>query len=412
MDRPSANVVILSTIALHKGNSAGSSRMSKFADAIALYSSVYLFSYVPKCRIGETNIVEVRKNIFANTCQPKKSRLAKLLSPIFLLQFLRSVIKYTEEKKESTVFYLYPSTRPALDYLVVLYLIWFKSKTVYYEANEIRRFIPKLQKRVSFFKHPLTYINKYRSLIKYSLSEKLTRYFSGLVCISTSIEAYFKKYNTNTIRIPILTEYQEKENQPSLNYNSNEVFKICFGGMVSVKKENLLVFIDVLGKVNLKSPDFQMSFYGQVSNIDQKLLENRADKYNISDKLFFKKAVQQKELIQVYQQHHLLVLPRGYNLQNHYGFSTKMTEYLESGVPCLVTNVSDNGLFIKDSVNGFIVEPDKPDAMVDKIIHIISTYSKVAGSISKNALNTVKHELNYKVHAEKLYHFLIEKNVS
>ena len=182
--------------------------------------------------------------------------------------------------------------------------------------------------------------------------------------------------------------------------------------MVSVKKENLLLFIDALGKVNLKFPDFQLSFYGQVSNENKKLLIKRAEQYNISEKIIFNEAVAQQDLIPVYQQHHLLVLPRGYNLQNHYGFSTKLTEYLESGVPCLVTNVSDNGLFIKDGVNGFIVEPDDPDAMAEKLVQIISSYNKIAASISKNAQNTVKHELNYQVHAEKLYHFLSPPNTN
>ncbi len=412
MKNKPTSIIIISTIALYNGNSAGSSRMSKFADAIAMYGTAYLFSFIPKCKIKPTDIIQVKKNIFVNKCQTKNNIFTKLFYPVYLLDFLISIVKYFDQEKSNYVFYLYPSTKPLLDLFVVIYLIWIKGKTVFYEANEIRRFIPQLQKRVNIIKHPIAYINKYRSLIKYSLSEKLTQYFSGLVCISTNIEEYLKKYNHNTIRIPILTEYHEPKNQLSLNYNINEPFKICFGGMVSVKKENLLLFIDALSRVNSKYPNFQFTLYGQVKNEDHQILLKRAKEHNISEKIVFMNKVSQKDLVNIYREHYLLVLPRGYNLQNHYGFSTKITEYLESGVPCLVTNVSDNGLFIKDHVNGFIVEPDNPDAMAEKIIQIIFSYNEIAGSISNNALDTVRNKLNYRVHAEKLYNFLTEKNVN
>ncbi len=412
MKNKPTNIVIISTIDLYNGNSAGSSRMLKFADAIALYGSAYLFSYIPKCKIKPTDIIQVKKNIFANKCQTKKNVFTKLFYPVYLLQFLISIVKYFDQKENNCIFYLYPSTKPLLDLFVVIYLIWIKGKAVFYEANEIRRFIPQLQKRVNIIKHPIKYINKYRSLVKYSLSEKLSRYYSGLVCISTNIEEYLKKYNNNTIRIPILTEFHEQKIQLSLNYISNKPFKICFGGMVSVKKENLLLFIDALSRVNSKFPNFQFTLYGQVKNEDHQILLKRAEEHNIPEKIVFMNKVPQRDLINIYQEHNLLVLPRGYNLQNHYGFSTKITEYLESGIPCLVTNVSDNALFIEDHVNGFIVEPDNPVEMAEKIIQIIFSYNEIAGLISNNALDTVRHDLNYRVHAEKLYNFLTEGNVN
>jgi glycosyltransferase involved in cell wall biosynthesis len=65
-----------------------------------------------------------------------------------------------------------------------------------------------------------------------------------------------------------------------------------------------------------------------------------------------------------------LILPRPRTLQNEYGFSTKLASYMGSGVATLATTVSDNAVYIQDGVNGFLVPPDRPDCLRDKLLEI------------------------------------------
>lgn len=55
----------------------------------------------------------------------------------------------------------------------------------------------------------------------------------------------------------------------------------------------------------------------------------------------------------------LLTFPRVLNLQTKFRFSTKLTEFMASGVPVFTANVSDNSLFVKDGLNGFIMQGKK-----------------------------------------------------
>jgi len=94
------------------------------------------------------------------------------------------------------------------------------------------------------------------------------------------------------------------------------------------------------------------------------------------------------------------------NLQTHYGFSTKLSEYLVSGIPVLVTSVSDNALYIKDGYNGFVVQPGDYEKMSKIILSIVKQYQDIKDSIGKNAFVTAQQYFHYAVHSKKLHRFL------
>jgi len=111
----------------------------------------------------------------------------------------------------------------------------------------------------------------------------------------------------------------------------------------------------------------------------------------------------------IFKEAHLLILPRGNTKQNQYGFSTKLSEYLVSGRPVLVTNVSDNGKYIKDGFNGFIIPPDSLESMTNKIKYIYENYNSFNEMIPSNALKTVKENFDYNLYSNSLYSFLFQQ---
>jgi glycosyltransferase involved in cell wall biosynthesis len=67
-----------------------------------------------------------------------------------------------------------------------------------------------------------------------------------------------------------------------------------------------------------------------------------------------------------------------------------------SGVPVLVTDVSDNSLFIRDGINGYLMAPGSAGVMADKILEIMGNYDAQAGVVAENAYDTVRQELDYR----------------
>jgi glycosyltransferase involved in cell wall biosynthesis len=105
----------------------------------------------------------------------------------------------------------------------------------------------------------------------------------------------------------------------------------------------------------------------------------------------------------------LLILPRPLRKQAQYGFSTKLSEYLTSGVPVLLTDVSDNAMYIRDNYNGFIISPNSLSALVSKLKWIIDNYDEYASVVTENAVRTAEEVFDYRIYSEPLVNFLFKK---
>lgn len=103
---------------------------------------------------------------------------------------------------------------------------------------------------------------------------------------------------------------------------------------------------------------------------------------------------------------HLLILRSPYSKQTHYGFSTKLAEYMASGVPVLGTDVSDNKLYITDNVNGFLLAGVTEKGFYNKFKEIIDIYAKKREKLAEEALRTTKSYFDYRNYSDKLTKFL------
>ena len=99
---------------------------------------------------------------------------------------------------------------------------------------------------------------------------------------------------------------------------------------------------------------------------------------------------------------------RPLNPQTRYGFSTKLSDYLISGVPVLVTDVSDNSIYIRDGINGYLIPPGSMSALEAKLMEIIDNYNQSSILIARNALETAARELDYRNYTDKLIDFLFK----
>ena len=400
-------ILIYSTIRLYNGNSAASSRMTKYAKALSRNNTVYLFNLLDRKNISESAVTEIEKNIFqVGKTKKQFNKLVKIFTyPFEILKFTIDLYSFSLKIKSNKVFLLYPNTNPMLDFISVIYLIFIKKEKVFLEINEVRKYDSTIHNK-TFKESPLLYLRARYFYMKFIFSEKLSKYFAGLVCISTNIEKYFSKYNRNTTIIPILCDSWTNTNGNFRKYDCNEKFMICFTGSVIIFKENLDLFIDSLKILKKSFDNFEFHLYGNSSVREIARLEQLIDKNDLKENVFYKGFVNQKELPEIYRNYHLLVSPRGNNLQNVYGFSTKIAEYMTSGVPFLVTDVSDNALFIKDGYNGFIVQADNIKIMSDKLLQIIENYNSYLPQIILNSKETVKEKLLFKNYSDQLENFL------
>jgi len=412
------NVFIITTIKIYKGNSAGAVRMMNIAKALALKGvRVYLCSSALGKNIRQNNLYELSRNIFLVGNKKKELRgvlnwiLNKFFKIFLAAIYLQKIINLAKHVDGYKVFYLYPTTEVSMDFMGLVIIKKLNKYKLFYDVNELRRaglhnrvFSQNILKK---FYEMFSYITDY---IKFHIVEILTKYYDGLIVISTNIENYFKKYNKNIIRIPILSDVLENSFSETADYINGKKFLICFTGMITLKKEGFDLFYKALSLVKSKFENFELHLYGPISNKEKKLLlDDLPSEYGIEDNIIYHGIVEHSTLLERMRENHLLILPRPLNLQTKYGFSTKLSEYLVSGIPVFVTDVSDNSLYIKDGYNGFIIEPGNYKKMAEKIIYIISNYESTKDTVGMNAYITARKCFNYANYGERIYNFLFGK---
>ena len=402
---------------LYNANSPGAARMMNFAKALTLEGvRVYLCSASLPNNVNDETLNEVFPNIFLVGSEHKKQfgrisrKLRSYINILITFIYLKKIIKLSKQINGEKVFYIYPTGALSFDLVSLVYIKFIHKYNLFYDVNELRRsslhnhiFSRNVLKKVyEMFSYAI-------SFIKFWIVEILTKYYDGLVCISTNIEDYFKKYNKNMIRIPILCDIKNHPFSESLNYIEGKEFIICFTGAVSLKKEGFDILYKSLSLVKSRHKNFKLFLYGPISKNEKKLLLNELPlKYGIKKNIVYHGIVNQSEIMEKMRESNLLILPRPLNLQTKYGFSTKLSEYLISGVPVLVTNVSDNALYIKDGYNGFVVEPGNYEEMAQKLIYIISNYNKFKNTIGKNAYLTAKEKFNYSNYSKDIFDFMFK----
>lgn len=384
--------------------SAGATRMFYYAQALANETTKVYLTSCTSSTIGKEDFNEIFKNVFI--LKNSTNTLVQSFFKTYL--FLKRLYNFSKKNSKESTFIFYPSPLLYLEILALYYLKFSKKCSVFYELNEVRKYSSKFHNKASLKKLKYS-VKKMVFKSVFSSLEYCLKFYDGLICISSTIEKYGKKYNNNTIRVPILTNPDAKKEFSDRVYSVKNSFNIGFSGKIHPDKENLLSFFNVLGKLKEKKVKFTLNLCGPLEKEHENiLLQKKSREVNISNNINYFGNLNTLELDTFLNQQQLLVIPRGYTLQNHFGFSTKLSDYLNHAKPVLITDVSDNKIYIKDNENGFLVSADNETVMLDKLCYIIKNYPSVHKNIETKALETSKKVFYYRAYSDKLHEFLFK----
>ncbi len=379
--------------------SAAKTRMLHYAKALANNNNqVYILSCCSN-KLSDRHFVELGPNIFL---LDKMKTSKNILSAFF---FLKELNGFSTSKGDEKSFLFYPTAFIFFEFLTILYLKIYKRYNVFYELNEVRKHASSYEAPMSFGK-VLYSLRKIVYKIVFISNQPMLRMYNGLVCISTEIEKYGRRFNKNTLRIPILTDPDIEIATSGEKYFTEGDFNIGFSGSIHPMKEDLDNFIAVIKE--LKNQGYSVSF-NLCGSIFKTYKQDFLKLCDLREELNYYGFLNGPEMSTFLSQQNLLVLPRGYTLQNKYGFSTKLSDYLTHRKMVLVTDISDNRLYIKEGINGFIVPPNNKKLMYEKIEYIIQNFGELEKIVIPNAINTVKSDFNYKLFGKPLRNFLKTK---
>jgi glycosyltransferase involved in cell wall biosynthesis len=395
-------VYIISTGDIVAGRIAGAQRVMKISKSIASGGvSVFLCS-LPYLTSDDTEPVELFPGISI-----LRSKTIKCNNRHNIISFLKKTSSFIESRESEPVIYLYPTSFVFYDLVYTLYLQLVKGYRLYCDLNELRSTnVFSATPPLSIPARVLYYLKGSARYFMYKLNELQVYLYTGAVVISTNLEKYYSKKVRRLIRIPILCDVEASKGIKKPDYDG-QVFRICFSGMVSCRKEGFDLLFEALSLIN-RTRKVELYLYGPLSNEDEDSLNNLKKKFLLDNRVYYVGNLDPDDLQDEFSKYHLLILPRPLNPQTRYGFSTKLSDYLISGVPVLVTDVSDNSIYIRDGINGYLIPPGSMSALEAKLMEIIDNYNQSSILIARNALETAARELDYRNYTDKLIDFLFK----
>lgn len=398
-------VYIISTGEIVNGKTAGARRMINIARSLAAIN-VHVFL----CSLADVNktpvdIREIEPGIFFMRSLDSSARRRRNA-----LCFVRTVNSLLVRRNSEIVIYLYPTVFVLKDFIYLIYFKYLKKRRFFCEINELRTAAVFLTSPPGKLFHRLIFwLKSSIDYIKYKLNEFQVCLYDGIVVISTGLEKHFFKRARKILRIPILCNATLIEDIDLPRLDPESAFKICFAGYIKPEKEGFDILFEALCLVN-KNHKTELYVYGILEDQDRIRMGMLADEYCLRDKVFYKGNIDPDRLQDEFKKYNLLILPRPLNKINMYGFSTKLSEYLVSGIPVLVTDVSDNASYIADSFNGYIIPPGSSSLMAEKILEIIRDYNGQAKMVVENAHQTVREKFDYRLFSSNIMDFFWSKD--
>ncbi|HOP59459.1 MAG TPA: glycosyltransferase [Bacteroidales bacterium] len=399
------DVFIISTGEIVNSKTAGARRMVNIASSLAaLNVNVFL------CSLSEVyqtpvEIQEIKHGVYCMRSLSHTDRAGR--NP---LRFARTVNSFMAQRNSEIVVYLYPTVFVLKDFFYLVYFKYLKRRRFFCEINELRA-------ASAFSGTPpgrplawlLYWLKSSVDYLVYKLNEFQVLLYDGIVVISTSLEGYFSNYARKILKVPILCDSDLINVLTPPRLDPNSPFKICFAGYIKCEKEGFDILFEAFFRVN-QDYRTELFLYGILEDTDRNTLEKLSDEYCLRDNVFYMGNIAPEKLQDEFRKYNLLILPRPLKNRTKYGFSTKLSEYLVSGIPVLVTDVSDNALYIRDGFNGYIISPGSASAMADKILEIIRDYNWQAEIVIKNAHQTAREKFDYRLFSHDYVNFFWSQN--
>jgi len=405
-------IFILSNHDYFNRSGAAIARIYNYARALTLdeNTKVVLLSFKLSGRLDS------RKELFKNTFVAGENPIHANKGTAYFLRnfyfissflFLAKLVREIRRNHVKPFSFIIFSMRIFDDILILLFLkVWLGSKVVC-EKNEI------LYTIILNKTWPTNYFKKFIFLLVFSfkistsfLTDLMVVFYDGVIAISTNIRDWVLRYNKNVVLIPILSNDNFlPDKKPG---NASDDFMIGYAGSLTLKKDGLrelILSIQILVKEGHK---IRLNIFGSGNKEDVSFLNSLIASQSLSDHVFMRGQVTQAALQEELRRHDLLVLPRPESKQAHYGFSTKLAEYLSTGIPVLATDVSDNKRYLQDGINAYLLDDLTPENLAEKLKKIIREDKDKRDQIGLNGLSVSQNEFHFSKHSNTLLSFLQE----
>lgn len=241
----------------------------------------------------------------------------------------------------------------------------------------------------------------------------LFKKFDGHIVISEALYEVAKQYSKMPIiKVPIIidTEISKTINNDTSPVKTPYIFH---SGTLTERKDGVCGMLEAFGIAKPSLPEnVRFVLTGNINNSpDKEKIKEIINKYHIENSVDFVGYLD-TETLRRYQKYCSLVIINKYPTeQNKYCFATKTGEYLAFARPLIITNVGEAMNYFSDNENAYVVEPNVPNYIAEKIVHIFKNQQE-ASSVGRNGYKLAKEVFEYMHQTKRMMYFFKAMNNS
>lgn len=229
---------------------------------------------------------------------------------------------------------------------------------------------------------------------------------AGIITVSTSLKRLFAEHGASADRIAIVNMIVDEKRFENIVTRKHGKPYFAYCGTISTFKDGVDILVKAFFAVARKYPEIELRIAGAfASKRDEDVIKGLVSQLNLTQRVVFTGVVEASEMPAFLAGALAVVLSRPDNIQAKNGFPGKLGEYLLSNSPTIVTAVGDIPLFVKDKINGLVVNPGNVEDFAERMIWVIE-HPVDAKKISECGAKLAHREFNYLTETKKLVSFM------
>lgn len=228
----------------------------------------------------------------------------------------------------------------------------------------------------------------------------------GIFCISQYLINFYISRNVKEGKLLLVPSTVDSDRFSNTGVSPLTYNYIAYCGSLTIKKDGVNILIDSFNQLASEIPDIDLVLIGKGdSEYEETAIRRQTEGLNLSSRVHFLGQLSRTDVPAYLVGAKVLALARPTSIIADAGFPSKLTEYLSTGKPVLVTQVGDIPLYLKDSENAFLSEPDNAVAFAAKLRYILNNYES-AITVGGNGKRLTETIFNYNFQARRMLDFI------
>lgn len=256
--------------------------------------------------------------------------------------------------------------------------------------------------------HKTNWVNKVKAdSLKSRFENEIIFKLDGLALMTkTLLENYSSSLQKpKLLHLPMTVDIDRFKGE-SKSLDGFEKPYIVFVGLMNNTKDGVDILIESFALISKEFLDYKLYLVGPW-NYDSPGHFKQIKSHNLQSRVFWMNEFNRDQIPAILKNASLLVLPRPDSKQAQGGFSTKLGEYLASGVPVCATYVGEIPNYLVDNESVFFADPGSVDSFAYAMKRALADPEN-AIEVGKKGQIVAYREFNSDIQARKMYDFLLD----